>query len=372
MHNPDQAVHRAPADPGHAGAMDPRHALLATYRRQGCPAVPLWFELCPALQERCRAETGDDRPYQEVFAFPWRQLRPQPAASPQHEAARLYPGQAFAPGTRIDQWGVAHEPGSDAAHHMTRMHHPLAGADRAGLAAHPLPQWSGQPSAGLCAEVAALHARGLAAEGYVGNAVWEHAWYLRGMDRLCADFAEDEEAATLLLDRIAATATARATALARAGCDIIFLGDDIGTQSRLMLSPATWRRWLRPRLAAVIAAARAVNPALLVRYHSCGYVEPLIPELIACGVDILNPVQPESMDFAALHRRFGRDLSFHGTIGTQTTMPFGSPEEVRSAVRRNLAIAGPLGGLVCCPTHLLEPEVPWANIAAYAEACRAF
>ena len=62
--------------------------------------------------------------------------------------------------------------------------------------------------------------------------------------------------------------------------------------------------------------------------------------------------------------------TFNGTIGTQSVMPFGSAAEVKTEVRRVLAIAGARGGLVPCPTHLLEPEVPWANIEAYVEACR--
>jgi len=65
-------------------------------------------------------------------------------------------------------------------------------------------------------------------------------------------------------------------------------------------------------------------------------------------------------------------LSFNGTLGTQQLMPYGTPQQVCDEVRRNLALAGAKGGLFCCPTHMLEPEVPWANIEAYIEACRAF
>jgi uroporphyrinogen decarboxylase len=78
------------------------------------------------------------------------------------------------------------------------------------------------------------------------------------------------------------------------------------------------------------------------------------------------------MDFADIHADFGDRVSFHGTIGTQTTMPFGTPDDVRREVLRNLTIAGPKGGLFVAPTHLLEPEVPWENIEAYIGACREF
>ena len=52
-------------------------------------------------------------------------------------------------------------------------------------------------------------------------------------------------------------------------------------------------------------------------YHSCGYIEPFIPDLIEAGIDILNPIQPESMSFEKIHSEYGNVLSFWGTIGTQ-------------------------------------------------------
>ena len=78
------------------------------------------------------------------------------------------------------------------------------------------------------------------------------------------------------------------------------------------------------------------------------------------------------MDFGAICREYGGKISFHGTIGTQTTMPFGTPQQVRETVWKHLQIAKPFGGLLPAPTHLLEPEVPWENVLAYAEACRAY
>jgi uroporphyrinogen decarboxylase len=84
-------------------------------------------------------------------------------------------------------------------------------------------------------------------------------------------------------------------------------------------------------------------------------------------VDILNPVQPECLDADAIHRRYGKRLSFDGTIGTQSTMPFGTVDEVRRVVRRNREKLGYDGALVLAPTHVLEPEVPLENIEAFRE-----
>ena len=98
----------------------------------------------------------------------------------------------------------------------------------------------------------------------------------------------------------------------------------------------------------------------------------MIDDLIEAGVEVLNPVQPECMDFAEIHEKYGEKISFNGTLGTQTTMPFGTPEDVKRVVFRNLEIAGEHGGLCCCPTHLLELEVPWENVEAYVHACKEF
>jgi len=86
---------------------------------------------------------------------------------------------------------------------------------------------------------------------------------------------------------------------------------------------------------------------------------------------VLNPVQPECMDPAKLKREYGQDLAFWGTIGTQTTMPFGTPAEVRATVKKRIETVGP-EGLLLAPTHVLEPDVPWENIVAFVDAAEEF
>ena len=107
-------------------------------------------------------------------------------------------------------------------------------------------------------------------------------------------------------------------------------------------------------------------------YHSDGVIYDIIPELIEIGVDVLNPVQPECVDPVLLKQQYGNKLSFWGTVGTQTTMPFGSPQDVRDTVRHMIETVGDGGGFLIAPTHLLEPEVPWENIEAFVQAVREF
>ena len=184
------------------------------------------------------------------------------------------------------------------------------------------------------------------------------------------DFVENTEFAVALLDRITLLRRVQAARYAALGPDVITLGDDVGTQRAMLMSPDMWRRWLKPRLASVIAAARSVRPDVLIFFHSDGNIRPIIPDLIEIGVDILNPVQPECMDPADLKRRFGDRLSFWGTIGTQTTFPFGTSDDVRREVRTRAETVGKGGGLFLAPTHYLEPEVPFENIVAFVEAVK--
>ena len=96
----------------------------------------------------------------------------------------------------------------------------------------------------------------------------------------------------------------------------------------------------------------------------------IVPDLIEIGVDILNPVQPECMNPVEMKKQFGHQLAFWGCVGTQSVMPFGSPETVRQTCRDLIRVVGSGGGLFLAPTHTLEPDVPWPNVEAFLEVAR--
>ncbi len=224
---------------------------------------------------------------------------------------------------------------------------------------------------GLVRQVADLHARGLAAGGntpHLGGELFEAAWRLRGLENFLLDLVSRKEMAHFLLDRLAELARRNATALARAGVDVLALDDDVGMPGTMMISPALWREFFRPRLAGIIDAARAVKPDLRVIYHSDGHVEPILDDLVEIGVQGVNPLQPEHMDAVRIRRRFGPRLALWGTVGRQTTFAFADPAAIRREVRERIEALGP-AGLVLCPAYDVdEPDVPWVNVAAFLEA----
>jgi uroporphyrinogen decarboxylase len=226
-------------------------------------------------------------------------------------------------------------------------------------------------ASGLARPVEALHARGLAAGGnlpHLGGELFEAAWRLRGLESFLIDLVERPDWAHFLLDRLAALGRRNAETLARAGIDVLALDDDVGMPGRMMISPRTWREFFRPRLADIIRAARATKPDLRVLYHSDGHIEPILDDLVEIGVNAVNPVQPEHMDAVRIRRRFGPRLALWGTVGRQTTFAFATPDEIREEVRERIATLG-RAGLVLCPAYDIdEPDVPWANVAAFLEA----
>lgn len=356
--------------------MTPRENLLSLYRRTGYEYAPVSFNLCPAMREKARAAAGDI-PLPEYFAYPEGfATQGTPGLKVKQRPAidwRGFYDEPLLPGTNFDMWGVAHEPGSDAAAHMTRMKHPMKSLDSTEqIESYPWPEFDMDNTEHIRDGVAAAHANERAAIGGLACTVWEKSWYIRSMPRLMMDMVTTPELAAAVLDRVTQASCQQAAAFAEAGVDILHLGDDIGMQEKIMMSVGMYCEWLKPRLTKVIAAAREKKPDILIFYHSCGYVIPFIPHLMEAGVDILNPVQPECMDFNELHAEYSDTLSFNGTLGTQTTMPFGTPEDVREVVIRNLETAGDKGGLFVSPTHLLEPEVPWENVEAYVQACKEF
>ena len=348
--------------------MTNRDNILRALRRQQPAKVGFDFVFSPALLEEFRRRTGRDD-YQEYYNFPVRCI--------ELDATRLTTDytvfyEALPPGTRpLDwnpEWGIMGAPGPTA--HFQEMLHPMARFESAAqVLAYPWPDWLADYRwEQVPARVAALQRRDLVVAAFMEMTLFELAWYLRGMDLFMEELIGEEEIATALLDTLTAIRVGMARRYAQAGADVLMLGDDVATQIDMMISPALWRATLKPRLAEVIRAAKEVNPAILIFYHGDGNMERIVPDLIEIGVEILNPVQPECMDPVRLKERYGDRLAFWGCIGTQTTMPFSTPQEIKATVRHLIQSVGQGGGLLLAPTHTLEPDVPWANVEALLEA----
>ncbi len=347
-----------------------REDLLRTLRRKGFEKVHTDFVLCQSQIEKFRDRIGHSD-YEAYFGLSHRKLE-IPVKKNFREGSNQFPREIIPESTVFDEYGIGHSKGSAAAFHMTRMHHPLKGADLKEILDYPYPTVDEHELKAFSEKVDSLHSKGLATFGFMQMTIWEASWYLRSMDELFMDMMSENDCATALLDKLTDFACSKAKAYAQAGIDILSLGDDIGTQTSLMMDIELWEKWLQPRLSKVIQTAKAINPDILIFYHSCGYITPFIERLAETGVEILNPVQPECMSFDDVHKRFGERLSFWGTIGTQSLLPYGTAGEVYNQTLRNLEKCGTRGGIVIGPTHIVEPEVPWENLTAIIRAVKDF
>ncbi len=352
--------------------MNKRENLLSLLRRQGYCEVPFEFSLCKSLHNEYREKYGTKKPYADFFGFPWVPVGSLQLPEIDYKIFEKYFDPPLKPDASINCWGVGHEP-SPTSMHMTYMRNPMRNMTTLEeIKSYPLPDYEHASAAHQKFAVESAKALGLASVGHMACTVWETSWYMRSMEEIMMDMMCEDEKATYIFEEVTKRAILNAQSFAKAGVDILYLGDDIGMQSTIMMSVEMYCKWLKPRLKRIIDSAKAIKPDIIVIYHSCGYVIPFIEHLIDAGIDVLNPIQSECMEFEEVHREYGERLSFHGTIGTQTVMPFGTPGEVRDAVWHNLDIAGKKGGLFPAPTHLLEPEVPWENILAYIEACKSY
>ena len=204
--------------------------------------------------------------------------------------------------------------------------------------------------------------------GYTVGGLFERAWAIRGFENFLADLVEEEDFAAELLDRLTAMFLAYVGHLARLPLDGILFGDDWGDQRGIIMGPALWRKWFKPRWAAIFAAAKARGLAVLC--HSCGSVVDILPDLIEIGLDVLESVQPEArgMEPAGLKARFGGRMAFWGGVGTQRLLALGTPAEIRAEVARLSWDMGVGGGYVLAAAKPLLPEVPTENAAAFVEA----
>ncbi|MBD3305684.1 hypothetical protein GF339_04835 [candidate division KSB3 bacterium] len=206
--------------------------------------------------------------------------------------------------------------------------------------------------------------------GVTVTTIFETAWALRGYAKMLEDFVVNPDLVDRILEFPFQYHLTAAKRLVELGVDMIWTGDDMGAQHTMVISPATWRKFFKPRMAEFISTLKAINPDVKVAYHSDGMIEPIIPELIEIGLDVLNPVQPACMNPAKLKQQYGQHLCFWGTIDEQHTLPFGAPADVKHEVLTRLRTIGKNGGLVIGPTHHVQLDTPLENFWALVDTIR--
>ena len=203
-----------------------------------------------------------------------------------------------------------------------------------------------------------------------GN-IFESSWYMRGFETLLADLLTEKEYVHWLLNKVTEFFTGYFRKALEAGngrIDLAFTADDIGAQNDLLISLSLWEEMIKPyhkRLNKVIHEYGAK-----IVYHSDGAVMKAVDSLIDMGIDVLEALQFDAggMNPVELKNRVGDRLSFHGGVSVQSTLPFGTPEEVEAEVRERIKVLGKSGGYILAPSHAVQAGTPPENIYTFLKA----
>jgi uroporphyrinogen decarboxylase len=345
--------------------MTPKERVLATINRQDTDRTPVDLWLTPEVLESLRQHTGET---DELAVFQKLGLDKIVWVFPGYGEGRFDPNE----GNGQTMWGVP-----------TRM-------IRAGAATY---QEFGTPPLGEFDDIEQLDdyplwpdpakfdlagAREWAAKARSFDFATIGPWIshfeiycqMRGLENALMDIAAEPEFVDATLDRIDSIQSEMLERyLTELGdlIDIVFISDDMGTQESLLISPTAWERHFRGRLKAW--CDRIHRHGKKVLYHTDGAVRPLLPGIIGCGIDILNPIQHicPGMDRDALERDFGSQVIFHGGVDNQRVLPFGTPDEVRRETQICLDTLGRNRGFICGSCHNVQAGTPVENILAMIE-----
>jgi uroporphyrinogen decarboxylase len=213
--------------------------------------------------------------------------------------------------------------------------------------------------------------------GFYGGHILQAGQVLRGWEAFLMDLLVNQKLAHAMMDRLLQANLERfeqfATTVGQ-HLDVMLFEEDLGMQDRPLMSPKTFRTMLKPYMKKLFEFAKSHCDAYLL-FHSDGAIAPLIPDLIEIGVDALNPIQVSAagMDAKTLKTEYGKDLAFWGAgCDSQSTLPFGTPEDVADEVKRNIDHLAEGGGFVFAPIHNVQAGVPPENAVTMFKTAREY
>ncbi|MCI0494614.1 hypothetical protein L0Z72_06370 [candidate division KSB1 bacterium] len=198
--------------------------------------------------------------------------------------------------------------------------------------------------------------------------IFEQSWRIRGFENALMDVITEPDFYAELVNKLTELYLRFVHACASLDCDAILFGDDWGDQRGIILGPDRWRKFLKPCWEKIFAAVHQHDKIAIC--HSCGSVADIMPDLIEIGLDVLESVQPEAagMNPYQLKKNWGDKIVFWGCLGSQSTIPFCTPREIKSEVQKLCKEMGKDGGYILSPAKSLQPETRTENAVAVVEA----
>jgi len=331
--------------------MDSRDRIEALLNRKKIDRIPKYNFLSPHVRQKIRNifNIDDDFKINEIFDHDIIVVfigNPSPWLVNDSDNLRN-DGEIFK-----DNWGITYKThNKNYGYHPTIIENPINKIET--LEKYKFPDIDNDNSFELLKEVVKKYKD----EKYIiaGNTstIFEGSWFLRGMENLLIDIHQGADYIDLLFDKFVDYKIEVAKKAIKAGVDIIWLGDDLGMQDRMMLKPEIFRRYLKPRYYRIIKKIKEYDKNIKVAFHTCGYIEPIIADFIDIEVDILNSIQPVN-NISMVKRKYGKDLIFWGGIDIQNILPFGNKSEIVKEVKNKIDILGDDGGYIISGSNEIE------------------
>ncbi len=273
-------------------------------------------------------------------------------------------------GLIVNEWGMVFK---DIGLYSEFAEYPLGNAATAAdIENYPFPDPNAKGRYDEAKKTVAKYGEEYAVVGDIETSFWETSWYLVGLEKLMMDMMMEAPYVEPLFDRVMEINLEIGRNLIRHGADIIWAGDDFGSQQSMLMDPDTWRKYFKPRIKYMFDEWRKVNPEVKIAWHSCGSIVPIIDDFIEMGLDLLNPMQPlaAGMDAENLTALFGERVQYFGGIDIQDLLPNGPVEKIKSEVKRIAGIYGKNEGYLLAPAHNIQDDTPVEHILAMFEAVR--
>jgi uroporphyrinogen decarboxylase len=214
--------------------------------------------------------------------------------------------------------------------------------------------------------IGSLLPAGMKVVGVLGK-IFSCVWWLMGLEGMSLALADEPELVPRLFHKVGQIQRRALQRMLDYPCvGAIWHADDIAFNTQLMISPRILRQHLFPWYAEMNRMAHAKGVAVV--YHSDGALQEVVEDIIGCGFDGLNPIEPPAMDITGIKRRYGKRISLIGNIDLGYTLTRGTPDEVRDEVRQRIRDLAPGGGYAVSSSNSVPEYVPLANFNAMREA----
>lgn len=342
--------------------MNSRERVISAYERRGFDRIPIKHEATPEINrmimhhfglsnmEQVLRLVGDDFRYVEpVYVGP--ELRTFPDGSIEGYFGERYRYAQFEGGRYLEACYLPYA-GIETLDTLDRSHFPKA-------------DWFDYSTIRLQCD--ALKDRYAICFGTAGDMDFINSiGRARGMEQVLMDLLEDNEVFLEIMEaRFNFYYEQHRSVLEAAGglIDFTHVGDDLGNQRGQMISHEIFERHFAPRYKKYFDMVHSYGARTMM--HMCGTVEAFLPRLIELGLDVQDVVQPTTpeMDIGYLKSHYGDRLTFCGSVCVQTTMAWGTVDDVEREVRRRLKLFAE-GGLFLGPSHAIQVGSPLANIIA--------